>query len=248
MRYSYIALDKLGKRTTGIVEASSEKAAGETLRSKDLKPLSIKAEKSGPLNINIFGPKKVKLKEIMIFTRQLSTMINAGVPLVRSLATLQAQTDTATFRQHIVAVSKDVESGMTFADSLEKHPKVFSPIYVNMVRAGEAGGILDEILNKLAVQQEKDAHIRAKFKGAMTYPIILLTITFLVFIGLMVVAMPKLGQIIKELGGPDAELPPITQVLLGISNFMITKWYILTGGTFLLIYLLRRYTRTLAGR
>jgi type IV pilus assembly protein PilC len=192
--------------------------------------------------------KKVKLKELMIFTRQLSTMINAGVPLVRSLATLQQQTENPAFQKHIMAVTKDVESGMAFADALEKHPHVFSPIYINMVRAGEAGGILDEILRKLALQQEKDAHIRAKFKGAMTYPIILLTITGLVFIGLMVIVMPKLGKIIKDLGGPDAQLPPLTQGMLAVSSFMTSKWYILVGGTILVVFFTKRYVATPQGR
>lgn len=185
---------------------------------------------------------------MMIFTRQMSTMVNAGVPLVRSLATLQAQTENPTLKKHIAAVSKDVESGMAFADALEKHPQVFSPIYVNMVRAGEAGGILDEILLKLAVQQEKDAHIRAKFKGAMTYPIILLSITFIVFIGLMVFVMPRLGKIIKDLGGPDAKLPPLTQGMLSVSDFMISKWYILIAIVAIITFFLRRALKTPEGR
>ena len=250
MRFTYTAIDKSGKRTAGAIEASSEESASETLKSREMRPIHIKADSGGLLAKSPFSAKnrKVKLKEIMIFTRQLSTMINAGVPLVRSMATLQTQTENPAFRQHIAAVTKDLESGLAFADALEKHPKVFTPIYVNMVRAGEAGGILDEILRKLAVQQEKDAHIRAKFKGAMTYPIILLTITTLVFIGLMVVVMPKLGKIIKDLGGPDAKLPPLTQALLGISNFMTSKWYILLGGFAITVFFTKRYTSTPQGR
>lgn len=249
MRYTYTAIDKTGKKIKGSIEAASETAATDSLRSRGIKPLGLKSDGNLKSKIPILnGDRKVKSKELMIFTRQLSTMINAGVPLVRSLATLQAQTENPGFQKHIAAVTKDVESGMAFADALDKHPNVFSPIYVNMVRAGEAGGILDEILRKLAVQQEKDAHIRAKFKSAMTYPIILLSITFIVFIGLMVIVMPKLGKIIKDLGGPDAQLPPLTQALLAISGFMTSKWYILVGGTFIAVYLLRRYVKTPQGR
>ena len=250
MRYTYTAIDKTGKKISGVIEATTVSTATESLKSRDIRPLSVKAEGGGLLAKSPFaaGNKKVKLKEIMVFTRQLSTMINAGVPLVRSLATLQQQTENKSFQKHIIAVTKDVESGMAFADSLEKHPSVFSPIYVNMVRAGEAGGILDEILRKLAIQQEKDAHIRAKFKSAMTYPVILLSITFLVFIGLMLIVMPKLGKIIKDLGGPDATLPPLTTALLGISDFMTSKWYILIGGAFIIAYSYRRYVKTTAGR
>lgn len=249
-KFTYTAIDKTGKKITGSIDATSVSVATETLKSREVKPLSVKAEGSGILAKSPFaaGNKRVKTKEIMIFTRQLATMINAGVPLVKSLATLQVQTTNSGFQKHIAGVTKDVESGMAFADALEKHPSVFSPIYVNMVRAGEAGGILDEILRKLAVQQEKDAHIRAKFKSAMTYPIILLSITFIVFIGLMVVVMPKLGKIIKDLGGPDAQLPTLTKILLGISDFMTSKWYIIVGATILGIYLFRRYVKTPQGR
>ncbi len=247
MRYSYTAIDKSGKRISGIVEATSETAVIATLKNREIRPLAVKPEKSGFGNIS-FGERKPKLKDIMIFTRQMSTMINAGVPLVRSLATLQLQTENPVLKKHIAIVSKDVESGISFADALEKHPTIFSPIYVNMVRAGEAGGILDEILGKLATQQEKDAHIRAKFKGAMTYPIILLSITFIVFIGLMVVVMPKLGKIIKDLGGPDAKLPPLTQGMLGVSNFMITKWYILIGVSVIAVYFIKKSVATPQGR
>ena len=250
MKFSYAALDKSGKRITGVLDAINATAATEALQARGVKTLEVKAAGGGIIALLPFygDNKKVKLKEIMIFTRQLSTMINAGVPLVRSLNTLQSQTENPSFKKHISAVTKDVEGGANFADSLEKHPNVFSPIYINMVRAGEAGGILDDILRKLAVQQEKDSHIRSKFKSAMTYPIILLSITFLVFIGLMVIVMPKLGKIIIDLGGPDAKLPPLTQALLAVSGFMTSKWYILIGGTVISVFFLRRYVKTKKGR
>lgn len=248
MKYTYIAIDKTGKRVSGVIEASSETSAHDTLKNRGLKPFKVQKESSLSIGKLGLGNKKVKLKDMMIFTRQLSTMINAGVPLVRSLATLQAQTENQTFKRHISEVSKDVEGGLSFADALEKHPTVFSPIYVNMVRAGEAGGILDDILKKLAVQQEKDAHIRAKFKGAMTYPIILLSITFLVFMGLMMFVMPRLGKIIKDLGGPDAKLPPITQGMLAISDFMVSKWYILVAVVVIGVPLLKRAISTPNGK
>ncbi len=248
MKYTYIAIDKAGKRVSGAIEASSATSATDTLKNRGLKPFKVQKESSFSLNSIKLGGKKIKLKDMMIFTRQLSTMINAGVPLVRSLNTLQAQTENQTFKRHIGEVCKDVEGGLSFADALEKHPTVFSPIYVNMVRAGEAGGILDDILKKLAVQQEKDAHIRAKFKGAMTYPIILLSITFLVFMGLMMFVMPRLGKIIKDLGGPDAKLPPITQGMLAISDFMVSKWYVLVAVAVIGIPLLRRAISTPNGK
>lgn len=249
MKFNYTAIDKNGKKITGSMEAASAEAVTTSLKNRGIKPLGVKSDNNLAAKIPfIGGNKKVKLKELMIFTRQLSTMINAGVPLVRSLATLQQQTENPAFQKHIIGVTKDVESGMAFADALEKHPTVFTPIYVNMVRAGEAGGILDDILSKLAIQQEKDAHIRAKFKSAMTYPIILLSITGIVFIGLMVVVMPKLGKIIKDLAGPTATLPPLTQTMLAISHFMTSFWYIIIGGLIIITVVTKRYTATPEGR
>lgn len=250
--FSYIAIDKTGKRTTGTIEAANATLASQSLKQRELRPVSVKAVSDGPgllakLQIGSKN-KKVKLKDLVIFTRQLATMINAGVPLVRSLATLQVQTENPSFKRTITEVSKDVEGGMSFADSLEKHPNVFSPIYINMVRAGEAGGILDEILKKLATQQEKDSKIRGKFKSAMTYPLILLSITTLVFLALMVFVMPRIGKIIQDLAGPDAELPTLTKIMLGISNFMVSKWYILLGLAIVGSFFLTRYLRTTSGR
>jgi type IV pilus assembly protein PilC len=248
MKYTYTAIDKAGKRVSGAIEATTELHAQDTLRNRGLRPLKVQKESALSIGKLGLGNKKIKLKDMMIFTRQLSTMINAGVPLVRSLNTLQAQTESQTFKRHIGEVCKDVEGGLAFADALEKHPHVFSSIYINMVRAGEAGGILDDILKKLAIQQEKDAHIRAKFKGAMTYPIILLSITFVVFLGLMIFVMPRLGKIIKDLGGPDAKLPPLTQGMLAVSHFMVSKWYVLLIGGFVGVFLIRRAVSTPQGK
>jgi type IV pilus assembly protein PilC len=248
MKYTYTAIDKSGKRVSGAIEAATEANAHDSLRNRNLKILKLQKESSVSLAKLGLGSKKVKLKDMMIFTRQLSTMINAGVPLVRSLNTLQSQTENPTLKKHIGEVCKDVEGGMSFADALEKHPAIFGQIYVNMVRAGEAGGILDDILKKLAVQQEKDAHIRAKFKGAMTYPIILLSITFIVFMGLMIFVMPRLGTIIKELAGPNAELPMMTKVLLGISGFLVHQWYILLAVAVIGVFFLRKAIATPEGR
>ena len=185
-QFSYTALDTAGKRHEGTTEADSVAAVTQLLTKQGLRPLVVKKAAGGNDVMAFFTKRqKIKTKDLVIFTRQLATMFNAGVPLVKSLATLQNQTENPVFKKHLQEISKDVESGTSFADALEKHSKVFSPIYVNMVRAGEAGGILDEILKKLALQQEKDAKIRGKFKSAMTYPTVLIGITFAVFIALL---------------------------------------------------------------
>lgn len=247
-KFEYTAVGADKKTVTGSIESPSLQSARSYLQKQNLRPLIVKAAHDSKFKMPSFNSNKVKSRDMVIFTRQLATMINAGVPLVRSLATLQTQTESQAFKKHIAAISKDIEGGTSFAESLDKHASVFSPVYINMVRAGEAGGILDDILKKLAVQQEKDATIRKKFKSAMAYPSVLLFITFSVFIGLMTFVMPKIGKIVIDLGGEDATVPPLTSAMLSISDFMTSKWYILVGATLMIVIFLRRYLKTPEGR
>ncbi|MFT4532135.1 MAG: type IV pilus assembly protein PilC [Candidatus Saccharimonadales bacterium] len=247
-QFSYKALDSEGKHKAGSIEAASVSAARSALLRLQLKPISIiKAGLKGT-DIMAFLNKggRVKPKDIVVFTRQLATMINAGVPLVRSLVTMQAQTENPVFKKQLVNISKDVESGTAFADSLEKYKGTFSPIYINMIRAGEAGGILDDILKKLALQQEKDAAIRGKFKSAMTYPAVLITITVFVFISLMTFVVPKVGTIVGDL--TDGELPALTKAMLGISDVLINFWFIHLGVFVFTTVFLSKFLRTTKGR
>lgn len=247
-KFDYTAVGADKKTVTGSIESTSLPSARSYLQKQGLRPLIVKAIKEGGFKLPFLSSGRVKSRDMVIFTRQLATMINAGVPLVRSLATLQVQTESQAFKKHIIAILKDIEGGTSFAEALDKHSSVFSPVYINMVRAGEAGGILDDILKKLAVQQEKDASIRKKFKSAMAYPSVLIFITFTVFIGLMTFVVPKIGKIIIELGGEDAQVPTLTRGMLAISNFMTSKWYILVGVTLLTVFFLRRYLKTPEGR
>lgn len=246
-QFTYKAINTSGRPVEGTIESASTESANEFLMKQGLTPIIVKSKSSSSIPLLSFLGSKVKLKDLVIFTRQLATMINAGVPLVRSLATLQTQTESQALKKHLLEISKDIEGGASFADALEKHPTVFSPIYINMVRAGEAGGILDEILKKLALQQEKDAKIRAKFKSAMTYPTILLSITGLVFIGLMTIVMPKIGAIVKDLSN-GAPLPTLTVVMLTISDIMVKYWFILVGVLLVAGVAGGRYIRTPSGR
>ena len=218
--FQYIATSNgSNKIVKGEIEALGRDDAIKSITKQQLTPISIKpvTKLSNEIKFSLLKPRNVKQDELSIFTRQLSTMINAGVPLTRSLNSLQEHTENPVFRDILENVKGDVESGVSLADALGKHPKVFSDIYVNMVRAGEAAGILDEVLNRLAVQQEKSATIRKKIKSAMTYPVVLVVISVLAFFGLMIFVIPKIGQIIIDLGGPNAELPLITKIMLGIS-------------------------------
>ena len=246
-KFDYTAVGADKKTVSGSIESTSLPSARSYLQKQGLRPLIVKASKSSGLKIPFLSSDKIKSRDMVVFTRQLATMINAGVPLVRSLATLQTQTESQSLKKHVTAISKDIEGGTSFGDALEKHPTIFSPVYINMVKAGEAGGILDDILKKLAVQQEKDDSIRKKFKSAMAYPMVLIFITFSVFIGLMTFVVPKIGKIIIDLGGENAEVPALTKAMLSISDFMTSKWYILVGGTLLIVIFLRRYLKTPEG-
>ncbi len=222
MQFTYKGMTHDGKTITGSAEAINKQALLGLLQKQGVHPLLIEAGKTkgkGALS-SLFGPKKkVKLSDLVIFTRQLSTMISAGVPLTRSFAALQSDVSSPYMREVLAGVTKDIESGIPLGDAFSKYPTVFSDVYVNMVRAGEEGGILDDILKRLATQVEQDATIRKKIKSAMMYPLVILSVTVIAFFGIMLFIVPKLGGILLSLGGPGAKLPIYTQVLLNFSNF-----------------------------
>lgn len=221
MRFNYKATNKDGKTISGSAEVADRQALIALLHKQNLRPVLIESTQSKPKSGNkLFGSKKkVKLADLVIFTRQLSTMISAGVPLTKSLAALQDDAENPYMREVLASVTKDVESGMPLGDAFAKFPNVFSEVYVNMVRAGEEGGILDDILKRLATQVEQDASIRKKIKSAMMYPIVIMFITVVAFFGIMLFIVPKLGTILTSLGGPNAKLPIYTQILLDVSSF-----------------------------
>ncbi len=245
--YHLIAVDKDNAVITLNVEANSRDAAIASVTKQGYRPTSLEL-KDHRTDVFSFIKPGIKSKDLVIFTRQLSTMISAGVPLLRALTTLSGQSSNASFKAILEDVSKDVQSGTPLGDSFAKHPQAFSDVFVNMVRAGEAGGILDSILKRLAVQQEKNDSIRKKVKSAMTYPTILMVITIGAFFGLMFFVIPQIGKILYDLGGPDAQLPMITQVMLGISNFMVQYWYIVIGGGAGLVIGGRLFFKTSKGR
>ncbi|HSX37029.1 MAG TPA: type II secretion system F family protein [Patescibacteria group bacterium] len=221
MLLAYKAQTADGKTVSGSVEVTSKEDLIASLRRQNLRPLTITIDK-GTRAKGKGRKKKVKLQDLVVFTRQLSTMIGAGVPLARSLSALEGDAENPYMREVLATVTKDVEGGMALGDAFAKFPAVFNEVYVNMVRAGEEGGILDDILNRLALQVEQDASIRKKIKSAMMYPIVILTVTVLAFFGIMLVIVPKIGKILKDLGGPNAKLPIYTQYMLDASNFCVS--------------------------
>lgn len=250
-RYQYVAVNQQGKTSSGSFEAVDRSAALSILAKQQLRPISLKQSDTKEASFwsgNFFGKNKVKSDDLVIFTRQLSAMVSAGVPLLRAIASLNQHTASKPLRKVTGGIIKDVEGGAQLADALAKYPNTFSDVYVNMVRAGESAGILDDILKRLAMQQEKNASIRKKIKSAMTYPMVLVFITIGAFFGLMLFVIPQIGKILKDLGGPDAKLPELTQLMLGISDFIINYWYIvfpaLVGGVIFLI----RFIKTPKGR
>lgn len=247
--FEYHALNKNGQTVKGNIESVDRTSAVGALTKQGLKPLSVKPESKGGKNINIgFLKPKVKSNDIVLFTRQLSTMVSAGVPLLRALNTLANQAENPALREVVTDLIKEVQGGAQLADALEKHPKVFSDIYVNMVRAGEAAGIVDDILKRLATQVEKNASMKKKIKSASTYPMVLLSLTVVAFFGLMIFVIPTIGKILKDLGGEDAKLPATTTAMLAASGFMVTYWYILVGVTVALIVGIRKYIATPNGK
>ena len=217
--FNYTAIASDGQQLTGVLNAANRQAAIAAIHQQGAKPIVVseaKAKKRAGLSFR----KKVKIKDLVIFTRELSTMINAGVPLPRGLDTLAEQTENKYFKGVVNSINHDVESGLPLAEAMGKFPGVFSDVYINMVRAGEAGGILDDIMKRLALQVEKDSAIRHKIKSAMAYPVVILTITVIAFFGIMLFILPKIGKILHDLAGPDAKFPIYTRIMLGISSFL----------------------------
>lgn len=250
--FSYIAVDAKGKTIEGVVDVQDRTAVIDALTKQSLRPVSIKEIKAKEVkgnNSTPFKSKRVKSDQLVIFTRQLSTMIGAGVPLLRALNALSNNmSEKSLLKQILNSIVRDVEGGRNLGDSLAKFPDVFNDIYVNMVRAGEAAGILDEILNRLASQQEKSMAMRKKIKSAMAYPLVLLFITVSAFFGLMIFIVPQIGEIVTDLGGEGSEMPAITTVMLGISDFMIMYWYVVLITMGILVFAFISYTKTANGR
>ncbi len=244
--YTYTA-SKDGRTISGTLTAQNKDEAIASLKKQGVHPILVKPYKS-KRGFKIPIGQKVNLKELAIFTRQLSTMVSAGVPLTRSLVTLQEQASSKKLKTVIGDISRNVESGLPLADGFAKYPEVFSDVFVNMVKAGEAGGILDEILKRLASQIERDSSMRKKIKSAMTYPVVILTVTVAAFFGIMIFIIPKIGKILTDLGGEDAKLPVYTQAMLSISNFMRSQAPLLIVISIIIIYLIRRYIKTPKGK
>lgn len=245
--FNYTARTPENTTQTGTVTAQNKAAALASLKAKGLHPLIVKSTKKTGLQMDIKLPGSggVKSKDLVVFTRQFATMIAAGVPILKALTTLKEQSDSPGLKIALDQITNDVQGGMSLSDALTKHPKIFSEIYINMVRAGEEGGILDQILNRLAMQVEKDGTIKSKFKGAMIYPAVVSIVAVIAVIFLMVGVIPKLTSILVENGG---ELPPQTKLIIAVSDLLIHKWPIILGVLGAGLFVFRRWSKTNKGR
>jgi len=258
--FLYLALDAKGEQTTGSVQASSESEAIQQLRSQGLYPTQVVEEGKGNLSkgAKTKGKKKVRAKAggkvkaevLMIFTRQLATLIEAGLPLLRGLDTLEKQEADPAMKATISALSDSVQSGATFSESLAQHPKVFNKLFVNMVKAGELGGVLEVVLIRLAEYAEKAAKLKSKLTTAMVYPAIVLFIAVGILIFLLLVVVPKFKEMMADVG----ELPLISEIVFGASENMLARSYVLPNivwifivfGIFLMIF--KAWASTKKGR
>jgi len=268
-RFNYVALDARGQEATGLVEAPSSNAAISQLRQAGYFPTSVieeaissadgqqardRAAKMARLTkprakkgIVLFQRKKVKSKILMIFTRQLATLIDSGLPLLRSLNVLAKQERDKVLKKTINKVADSVQSGNTFSDALALHPRIFNDLYVNMVKAGEVGGVLELVLNRLSEFQEKAAKIKNKVVAAMVYPGIVMTMAVGILGFLLVFIVPKFETIFHDLLG-DKPLPPVTRAVIGASDFLKNHGLIVLGIVIAAITLYKFLGRTRGGR
>lgn len=244
--FKYVAKDQEGKSVTGAFEAANRQDAINALRKKDLIIVSVSEsqQKFGGI-LSFGGKKKIKLDDLVVFSRQLSTMVDAGIPLVGALDILGEQMDNKTFGAIIINVRNDVETGLSLSDAIGKHKNVFSPLYVNMVKAGESSGMLDEILDRLAEYLEKTSALQHKVQGALVYPAIVSSMALGITLIMLLKVIPVFKQMFEGLG---AKLPTPTMVLIKISDFLQHYFILGIAGIVGIVILFTRYIKTEKGR
>jgi type IV pilus assembly protein PilC len=242
--FQYIALDSKGDQTTGTVDAASEADAIQQLRTQGLYPTQVVEAGKGKLSTKKAGKGKkagkvktggrIKPKILMIFTRQLATLIDSGLPLLRGLTVLGKQEPNPVLKDTITALADSVQGGSTFSEGLAQHPKIFNKLYVNMVKAGELGGVLEVVLTRLAEYQEKAHKLKNKIVSAMVYPVIVMFIAVAILVFLMLFIVPKFKAMFADMEG--AELPLISRIVFGMSEFMLARTFILPNAVWIFLF------------
>jgi len=241
--FQYSAKDKNGQPVNGIMEGGSEAEITEALHKKDLIVISVQPAKQKTAVIT--KDKKVKLDELVIFSRQLATMIDAGMPLVQALGILGEQIENPNLKNVIISVRHDIEAGVSFCDALSKHPNIFSELFINMTRAGEISGMLDQVLDRLASYLEKTASLTRKVKSSLVYPAVVISMAMLITAVLLLKVVPTFKTIFESLGG---KLPTPTLVLIGVSDILRKYFLILVGVIVALAFMFKKYINTEKGR
>ena len=263
-RFKFTALDSKGKEVHGEIEADSQSVAMARIKEKQYFPTKIeelaagaaapaqrKAAAKGGMNMEIKLPKfmrgGVKTKQLTTFTRQLSTLVNAGLPLMRAMRVLQRQEKNVALRESVAQMAESIESGSTFAEALAAHPKIFDRLFVNMVKAGEVGGVLDVVLARLAEFQEKAEKIKGKVKSAMTYPIVVLVMALSILTFLMMFIVPKFADIFADLMGGKG-MPALTQFVMNASDTMVHRFPVVITVIVALVVIIKLLAKTNKGR
>lgn len=246
--FAYVGRNRQGAVKKGELSAKTRDEAVDQLRKQQVVVTSLeeKSGKGGKFNLS-FGS-GLNDKDLVVFTRQFGTMINAGLPLIQCLDILSTQSENKVLRETVADVKNSVEAGSTFSDALKKHPKVFDELYTNMIHAGEVGGLLDTILTRLAKHIEKAMKLKGQIKSAMVYPTAIVGVAIIVISVLMVWVIPVFAQMFLEMSGGKIGLPGPTQLVINISNFFQSYWYAMGGALVGLIVAIKRYYATVNGR
>lgn len=242
--YTYKVMDKAGKLITGELEGDDKAVVNSKLRQLGYTIVELKA-KSQALEIKFGEKKKVSPKDIMILSRQLAMMIDSGLPIMRALSILGEQTENKFFAKIIGDIRSDVSSGHTLSEAMAKYPDIFSNLYISMIKSGEIGGVLDRVLLRLAAVMEKDQELRGKVKSAMAYPTVIMTFAAIVVTGMLWKIVPIFAGMFEQLGG---NLPALTKMLVVISGFLESSWFILFPSIGAAVYGLKRYKKTENGK
>jgi type IV pilus assembly protein PilC len=247
--FAYVGRTRSGAVKKGELSAKTRDEAVDQLRKQSVVVTSLEEKKGGAggFNLSFLGAGLTE-KDLVVFTRQFGTMINAGLPLVQCLEILSTQSENKVLRETIGEVKTQVEAGSTFSDALRRHPKVFDDLYVNLVHAGEVGGLLDTILTRLAIYIEKAMKLKGQIKSAMIYPSAIMGVAVIVIAVLMIFVIPIFAKMFLELSGGKVGLPGPTQIVIDASNFMIGYWYVILGGIVGAIVGVKKYYATVKGR
>jgi len=243
--YVWVAETKRGRKLKGELDAANEAIALNQLKKRNFIVKKLKPKPKDLFETISFLKPKVTKKDLVVFTRQFSTMIDAGLPLVQGLTILAEQAENPTFKTILKEITKDVEGGSTLAEAMKKHPKVFDDLFVNLVAAGEVGGILDTILRRLATFIEKAEKLKSQIRGAMTYPAVVVAIAIIVIAVILIFVIPVFEEMFKSFG---SALPGPTQIVVNLSRFMKGNFHWVLLGAGVLVYAFKRYRGTQKGR